>query len=309
MALRSAMGKSAATRSLLTRLINRSENHVPKAFSTASSTRSTLYSGSNDGVGVYAHAAGDGFRRCLDEFSLNHGSEDMNMDNPFQVTGPRGWYEVKNVDEGLYVRMEMPGIAKEDVKVWAEYGNLMVTGNGRKEWPLEAAGRKYSAHVEYPADFFREKDMKHELKNGVLRYMLTLKVDNLNEYFTHGQSDPKTKRQFIFVMIKQGSPQQGLKMENPLQSGGPKDLVAVDEVKDGLLVRILLPGVGEDGCKVWVENNTVFFSGKGDIECENEISGRSYGGSLEFDPKLNKVDEIKSEMKHGILRMIVPKAS
>lgn len=98
-----------------------------------------------------------------------------------------------------------------------------------------------------------------------------------------------------------------VKMDNPFQFGGKKDAVAVDEGKDSLLVRITLPGVGEGGCKVWVENNTVFFAGEGEIECEGENSGRSYGGSLEFNPEFNKVNEVKSEMKHGILRMTIPK--
>ena len=95
-------------------------------------------------------------------------------------------------------------------------------------------------------------------------------------------------------------------MENPFQSGGPKDVVAVDELKDGILVRVTLPGIAQDGCRVWVENNTVFFAGRGEIEHESETSGRTYGGSLEFDPDFSKVEEVKSEMKNGILKMIIP---
>lgn len=83
-------------------------------------------------------------------------------------------------------------------------------------------------------------------------------------------------------------------------------MVAVDELKDGILVRVTLPGIGQDGHKVWVENNTVFFAGKGEIEYENEDSGRIYGGSLEFNPEVYKIEEVHSEMKNGILRMIIP---
>lgn len=109
------------------------------------------------------------------------------------------------------------------------------------------------------------------------------------------------------AVIVKGSPEE-LKMENPFQLRGPKDVIAVDELKDGngILVRVTLPGVGEDGFRVWVEKNTVFFAGRGEIEREDEDCGRHYGGSLEFNPEFNKVDEVKAEMKNGILKMIIP---
>ncbi|XP_027080372.2 14.7 kDa heat shock protein [Coffea arabica] len=115
----------------------------------------------------------------------------------------------------------------------------------------------------------------------------------------------KTSNSQESPLVIKGSPQE-FKMENPFQSGGPKYVVAVDELKDGILVRVTLPGIAQDGCRVWVENNTVFFAGRGEIEHESETSGRTYGGSLEFDPDFSKVEEVKSEMKNGILRMIIP---
>ncbi|XAR54534.1 hypothetical protein NMG60_11029706 [Bertholletia excelsa] len=109
------------------------------------------------------------------------------------------------------------------------------------------------------------------------------------------------------VMVK--CPPQKFKMKNPFQLGGPGNLVEVDEVKEGALVRVTLPGVGPDGIRVWSENNTVFFAGKGEIEYDGEDSGRRYGGSLEFQPELHTADRVKSEMKNGILRLIVPNAA
>lgn len=103
-------------------------------------------------------------------------------------------------------------------------------------------------------------------------------------------------------------PLQKIKMENPFQMDGPSNPVEVDEVKDGTLVRLTLPGVGPDGIKVWAENNTVFFAGKGEIEREGENSGRKYGGSLEFQPELNRADGVKAEIVNGILRLLVPNA-
>ncbi|XP_071918334.1 14.7 kDa heat shock protein-like [Coffea arabica] len=119
------------------------------------------------------------------------------------------------------------------------------------------------------------------------------------------ETGEKTSNSQESPLVIKGSPQE-FKMENPFQSGGPKDVVAVDELKDGILVRVTLPGIAQDGCRVWVENNTVFFAGRGEIELESETSGRTYGGSLEFDPDFSKVEEVKSEMKNGILKMIIP---
>ncbi|KAK2980821.1 hypothetical protein RJ640_020473 [Escallonia rubra] len=108
-------------------------------------------------------------------------------------------------------------------------------------------------------------------------------------------------------IVVQGAPEK-YEMENPFQSMGPANVLMVDEEKDSTLVRVALPGVGEDGYKVWAEKNTVFFMCKGDIEHEGEESGRKYGGSLQFDPRVHHADGVKAEMKNGILRMMVPYA-
>ncbi|KAH0645883.1 hypothetical protein KY284_033767 [Solanum tuberosum] len=101
-----------------------------------------------------------------------------------------------------------------------------------------------------------------------------------------------------------GAPQE-FKMENPFQSVGPKEVLEVDTLKDGILVRVAMPGVGEDGIKVWLENNTVYFTGKGEIEVESEESGRKYGGSLEFSTDCCKAEKVEAQMKNGILRMVI----
>lgn len=97
-------------------------------------------------------------------------------------------------------------------------------------------------------------------------------------------------------------------MENPFQKAGPRNVIEVDEVKAGTLVRVAMPGVGDDGFRVWAENNTVFFAGKGKMECETDDGVRMYGGSLEFRSELHRADGVKAKMKNGILRLVVPNA-
>lgn len=96
------------------------------------------------------------------------------MENPFQVSGPRGAYEVKKLEEGLFVRMEMPGIEKEDLKLRVEYGNVFVSGEGRRESEHEDSGRSYSANIELSSSSFEPRNITAELKNGVLRMLIPL---------------------------------------------------------------------------------------------------------------------------------------
>ncbi|KAE9462904.1 hypothetical protein C3L33_05189, partial [Rhododendron williamsianum] len=98
------------------------------------------------------------------------------------------------------------------------------------------------------------------------------------------------------------------KLENPFQKSGPLKLVEVDQVTEGTLVRLSLPGVGPDGVKVWAENNTVFFDGEGDIELEGDKSGRKYEGSLEFQPEFNRAGGVEAQVVNGVLRLLIPYA-
>lgn len=111
----------------------------------------------------------------------------------------------------------------------------------------------------------------------------------------------------MFVVTVTGAPQK-FQMMNPFQSAGPNNVIEVNEIKNngGTLVRVTMPGVAEDGFKVWTEKSTVFFMGSGDTEFEEDGCGRKYGGSLEFSPEMYKPDEVKAEMKNGILRLLVP---
>lgn len=85
------------------------------------------------------------------------------------------------MDEGLYVRMEMPGIDREDVKVWAEYGTVYVKGIGNKQSRFEKLRRAYSASIEIPSDTFEGDKIKVDMKNGVLRMLIPNKKSTLRQ--------------------------------------------------------------------------------------------------------------------------------
>ncbi|XP_055819460.1 14.7 kDa heat shock protein-like [Solanum dulcamara] len=132
---------------------------------------------------------------------------------------------------------------------------------------------------------------------SITRFFSSISTSDSNSL----SKEQKTTTEPILVT---GAPQE-FKMENPFQSAGPKEVLEVDTVKDGILVRVAMPGVSEEGIKVWLENNTVYFTGRGEIEVESEESGRKYGGSLEFSTDCCKAGKVEAQMKNGILRMVI----
>ncbi|XP_059655166.1 heat shock 22 kDa protein, mitochondrial-like [Cornus florida] len=77
--------------------------------------------------------------------------------------------DVKEDEEAKYGRFDMPGIGKEEAKVWVEKGALIVTGD-------EASGsetaRSYFAAIELAEGRFVVDQIKAELKNGVLNVVI-----------------------------------------------------------------------------------------------------------------------------------------
>ena len=92
---------------------------------------------------------------------------------------------------------------------------------------------------------------------------------------------------------------------HPYQTKGARESYGAKEVKDGFYVWVDMPGVTKDKVSVGVENGWVLFSGEAGKESIHEESGRTYQGSFgPFD--VNKIGKIKTEVKNGVLRMMIP---
>ncbi|KAK9984673.1 hypothetical protein SO802_034198 [Lithocarpus litseifolius] len=92
---------------------------------------------------------------------------------------------------------------------------------------------------------------------------------------------------------------------HPYQTKGPRESYGAKEVKDGFYVWVDMPGVTKDKVSVGVENGWVLFSGKAGKESIHEESGRNYQGRFgPFD--VNMIGKIKTEVKNGVLRMMIP---
>ncbi|TKY67916.1 Heat shock 22 kDa protein [Spatholobus suberectus] len=79
------------------------------------------------------------------------------------------------------------------------------------------------------------------------------------------------------------------------------------ETEDALLLRVDMPGLGKEDVKISVEQNTLTIRGEGAKEGEEEESARRYTSRIDLPDKLYKIDQIKAEMKNGVLKVVVPK--
>lgn len=103
---------------------------------------------------------------------------DQMLENPFVAAsrgmggGARRDFDVREDNEGLYIRVDMPGLGKEDVKVTVEQDTLVIRGEGGEESEGGEEGRRYSSRIELPTKLYRTEEIKAEMKNGVLKILV-----------------------------------------------------------------------------------------------------------------------------------------
>ncbi|KAJ8555616.1 hypothetical protein K7X08_013112 [Anisodus acutangulus] len=188
-----ALKRTAATSALFNRLVNpiRSTAVAPSVFrSFNTNTQMTPFDDDDRTVdvdrrsdhSVYRHrdALPSFFSDVFDPFSPPRSvSQLLNMmdqmiDSPFtaaprgSVGARRGW-DVKEDDDALYIKMDMPGLDKENVKVSVEENTLIIKGESEKESEDEEYRRRYSTRLEIPQNLYKLDGIKAEMKNGVLK--------------------------------------------------------------------------------------------------------------------------------------------
>ncbi|XP_058205646.1 heat shock 22 kDa protein, mitochondrial-like [Rhododendron vialii] len=75
------------------------------------------------------------------------------------------------------------------------------------------------------------------------------------------------------------------------------------ETEDGLCLRMDMPGLGKENVKISVEQNALVIKG----ESEEEPESRRFSSRIDLPEKLYKTDQIKAEMKNGVLKVVLPK--
>ncbi|KAG5558365.1 hypothetical protein RHGRI_008332 [Rhododendron griersonianum] len=79
-----------------------------------------------------------------------------------------GRWEARETDDGFYIRMYMPGLAKENVYITGEHNYMIigeVSSNKGRAWRI-------STTIDLPPKFYKSDQIKAEMKNGVLNIVV-----------------------------------------------------------------------------------------------------------------------------------------
>ncbi|KAL7167250.1 hypothetical protein ACSBR2_037837 [Camellia fascicularis] len=175
--------RRATASALFNRLVNPLRSvSVARSFST--NAQIAKHDGDDRNVDVERRPGRSIFPDVLDPFSPTRSLSqllnlmDQFMENPFLATSQgigagarRGW-DVKEDDKALYLRMDMPGLDKEDVKISVEYNTLIIKGEGKKESEDEEVVQRYSSRLDLPPNLHNIDEIKAEMKNGVLKIVV-----------------------------------------------------------------------------------------------------------------------------------------
>eukprot|EP01018_Ginkgo_biloba_P035836 Gb_01039 [translate_table: standard] len=66
--------------------------------------------------------------------------------------------------EALRLRVDMAGLGKEDVQVYAEENTLVIKGEAQSEAELDGSGRRYSSRIDLPPKLYRIDQIKAEYR-------------------------------------------------------------------------------------------------------------------------------------------------
>ncbi|KAI3691650.1 hypothetical protein L6452_31450 [Arctium lappa] len=103
-------------------------------------------------------------------------------------------------------------------------------------------------------------------------------------------------------------------MDNPFMSTprgvgfGPRRSWEANENEETLSLRFDMPGLDKDNIKISVEQNTLIIKAEAEKESEEDDEPpRRYSSRIDLPNDIYKVEEIKAEMKNGVLKITVPK--
>ncbi|ESQ54783.1 hypothetical protein EUTSA_v10026232mg [Eutrema salsugineum] len=108
---------------------------------------------------------------------------DQFMENPLLsatrgmgASGARRGWDIKEKDDALYLRIDMPGLSREDVKLALEQDTLVIRGEGKDEddggEEGESGTRRFSSRIGLPEKIYKTDEIKAEMKNGVLKVVI-----------------------------------------------------------------------------------------------------------------------------------------
>ncbi|XP_058010154.1 putative 57 kDa heat shock protein [Hevea brasiliensis] len=118
---------------------------------------------------------GDG-NEVPDEIENLHsdGSGRAVEDRPYLLKGSREAFEsILTENGGLFLRVDMPGVAEEDARVCVVGGNVIFFGKALKVMEHDSSGREYLGSVSLLPMTPIEGNIEHAMKDGVFRLSIS----------------------------------------------------------------------------------------------------------------------------------------
>ncbi|KAL7167251.1 hypothetical protein ACSBR2_037838 [Camellia fascicularis] len=101
-------------------------------------------------------------------FSSRPPPRNHNDPNPFLRTGELGACRVDKSEKECYMRVDVPGIAEEEIRVWSESGFIYFYGKDTKLPHYNYDGRAFGGSISFNPQSYDSDGLKAEVKNGVL---------------------------------------------------------------------------------------------------------------------------------------------
>ena len=79
------------------------------------------------------------------------------------------------------------------------------------------------------------------------------------------------------------------------------------EDADAVQLKVPMPGLGKEHVKVWADQDGLVIAGEDTGDDDEEEGPARYGGCIALSWDAFKMDQIKAEMKDGVLKVTVPK--
>ncbi|KAK2976306.1 hypothetical protein RJ640_002734 [Escallonia rubra] len=244
-------------------------------------------------------------------------------ENVYQYAGSRKGFEANAVPEGLYVRIDMPGVEnEEDFKVWMEGKELFFKGKAKKQSEHELSNRVYGGSFDLSSDSGDVTEVKTFLQNGVLRMVLfgcaiqpesitpinkcipSSPTDNSDHY----QSEVLISGDYLminrtFTLI---DPPEKYCGYYPYQLGGT---IGTYEVKiidqDNLFMRVDMPDVPNEAVSLKFCKDMVIFGGGGLKASEHDQDSRKYFGRFHLRCFCCKIVGVEHGMKAGLVAVFL----
>ncbi|KAH6781055.1 hypothetical protein C2S52_012292 [Perilla frutescens var. hirtella] len=72
----------------------------------------------------------------------------------------RRTWDVRKIDDGLHLHVDMTGLGKEDVKVSVGQNTLTIKGKGKKELEDDEYGRRYSSRIDPLEKLYKTNEIR-----------------------------------------------------------------------------------------------------------------------------------------------------